>query len=113
MASRVQKWQNAGVIGKDCSVFRSICVNKVTVNEETATISRVTPNLTGVTAIKNLNPYEWQQAETMASCGGIDYEDYTNIKKNSKVSTLENDASENMQVQMKVGTQSHKAVLRG
>ena len=103
-APLMQKWQNAGIIGNDCSVFRSICVNKVTVNEEAATISKVTPNLTGVSAIKNLNPYELQQAETMASCGGIDYEDFTNIKKNTKVSTLGNDASENIQVKMKAGS---------
>ena len=100
-APLMQKWQNAGVIGNDCSIFRSICVNKATVNEETATISRVTTNLTGVTAIKNLNPYELQQAETMASCGGVDYEDFTNIKKNTIVSQLGNDASENMQVNMR------------
>ena len=100
-APLMQKWQNAGVIGNDCSIFRSICVNKATVNEETATISRVTTNLTGVTAIKNLNPYELQQAETMASCGGVDYEDFTNIKKNTRVSQLGNDASENMQVNMR------------
>jgi GH35 family endo-1,4-beta-xylanase len=46
----------------------------------------------------------WQQAETMATCGGVNYEDMTNIKKNTKISTLGNDASENMQVKMKVGS---------
>ena len=40
----------------------------------------------------------------MASCGGVDYEDFTNIKKNTKVSKLGNDASENMQVNMKAGS---------
>ena len=103
-APLMQKWQNANVIGKDCGIFRSICVNKATVNEETATISRVSTSLTGVTAIKNMNPYELQQAETMASSGGVEYEDFTNIKKKPSISALGNDASENMQVQMKAGS---------
>ena len=37
----------------------------------------------------------------MASCGGVEYEDFTNIKKNGRISSLGNDASENMQVKMK------------
>ena len=36
----------------------------------------------------------------MARSGGIEYEDITNIKKNTRISTLGNDASENMQVKM-------------
>ena len=100
----MESWKNDNVIGSDCGIFRSLCVNRATVNEETATISQVTPNLEGVTQIKNLNPYELQQAETMASCGGIEYEDITNIKKNTKINTLGNDASENMQVKMKTGS---------
>ena len=72
-------------------------------NESTATVSTVTTNLEGVTQIKNLNPYELQQAETMASCGGVDYEDFSNVKKNGRISSLGNDASLNMQVQMKAG----------
>ncbi|MBQ8456907.1 MAG: family 43 glycosylhydrolase [Prevotella sp.] len=102
-APLMESWRNAGVIEKDCGIFRSICVNKATVDEATQTIKQVTPNLEGVTAIKNLNPYELQQAETMASCGGVEYEDFTNIKKNTKISKLGNDASENMQVNMKDG----------
>ena len=96
-----ESWKNAGVVGQDCGVYRSICVNKATVNESSATINKVTTNLTGVTQIKNLDPYEWQQAETMANCGGVDYEDITNIKKNGRINSLGNDASENMQVKMR------------
>lgn len=103
-APLMESWRNAGVIDDKTSIFRSICVNKATVNEESAAISQVTPSLEGVTQIKNVNPYERQQAETMASCGGIDYEDFTNIKKNGKINTLGNDASENMQVKMKDGS---------
>jgi len=99
-----EKKKTAGLLTKDDAVYRSICVSKATVNEETATIGQVSTSLTGVSAIKNLNPYEWQQAETMASCGGVEYEDFTNITNNTKVSTLGNDASENMQVQMKAGS---------
>jgi arabinoxylan arabinofuranohydrolase len=103
-APLMESWRKAGIIDNDCGIFRSICVNKVTVNEEKATINQATPNLEGVTQIKNLNPYEWQQAETMASCGGVDYEDFTNIKKNGRISALGNDASENMQVKMRAGS---------
>jgi arabinoxylan arabinofuranohydrolase len=103
-ASLMDKWISAGVMSEDCKIYRSLCVNEATVNEETATINQVTPNLEGVTQVKNLNPYEWQQAETMASCGGVDYEDMTNIKKNTRINTLGNDASENLQVKMKDGS---------
>ena len=103
-APLMESWRNAGVIEKNCGIFRSICVNKATVNEATQTVNQVTPNLEGVKSIKNLNPYELQQAETMASCGGVEYEDFTNIKKNTKISKLGNDASENMQVNMKDGS---------
>ena len=96
--------KKAGDVDASTGDYRSICVNQATVNESTATINRVTLSHEGVTQIKNLNPFEWQQAETMASCGGVDYEDITNIKKNTKINTLGNDASENMQVKMKEGS---------
>ena len=100
----MESWKKNGVIESDCGVFRSLCVNKATVNEATATISQVKTDLDGVKQIKSLDPYELQQAETMASCGGVDYEDITNIKKNTKISSLGNDASENMQVNMKASS---------
>ena len=96
--------KNKGLVDRSAGDYRSICVNKATVNESTATISPVTLNNEGVTQIKNMNPYELQQMETMANCGGVEYEDITNIKKNTKISSLGNDASENMQVKMKVGS---------
>ncbi len=96
--------KSAGAVDASAGDYRSICVNQATVNESTATVSPVTLNLQGVTQIKNLNPYELQQAETMATCGGIEYEDFTNIKKNTRYSSLANDASENMQVKMKAGS---------
>jgi arabinoxylan arabinofuranohydrolase len=92
--------KNDGAVDASAGDYRSICVNKAVVNESTATINRVTLNTTGVKQIKNLNPYELQQMETMASCGGIQYEGMTNIQKNTKISTLGNDASENLQVKM-------------
>ena len=102
--SLMESMKKAGVLDQNDGIFRSLCVNKATVSETTATVSQVTTNLEGVTQIKNLNPYEWQQAETMASCGGVEYEDFTNIKKNPKISQLGNDASQNMQVNMKAGS---------
>lgn len=92
-----------GAVDASAGDFRSICVNKAAVDEPTANIAPVTLNHAGVTQIKNLNPYEWQQAETMANCGGVEYEDFTNIKKNTGVNTLGNEASENMQVAMREG----------
>ena len=96
--------KKAGAIDGSAGIYRSICVNKVSVNESTATISEAPTSLAGPIQIKNVNPYELQQMETMATCGGIEYEDITNIKKNTKISTLGNDASENMQVRMKAGS---------
>lgn len=103
-APLMESWRSAGVIEQNCGIFRSICVNKATVNEATQNIPAVTTNLQGVEPVKSLNPYELQQAETMASCGGVEYEDYTNIKKNTRISKLGNDASENMQVNMRAGS---------
>ncbi len=103
-APLMEKMRAAGVIDNNCGIFRSLCVNAATVNEETQTIERVTPDLKGVDAIENLNPYELQEAETMATCGGIEYEDFTNISKNGRVSSLGNDASRNLQVRMKPGS---------
>jgi GH35 family endo-1,4-beta-xylanase len=93
-----------GAVDASAGDYRSICVNKTTVNESTATVNLVTLNQEGAAQIKNVNPYMWQQAETMATCGGVNYEDMTNIKKNTKISTLGNDASENLQVKMKEGS---------
>ena len=96
--------KKGGAVDASAGDYRSICVNKATVNESTATVNPVTLNQEGVTQIKYVNPYELQQMETMASCGGVNYEDITNIKKNTRISTLGNDASENMQVKMNAGS---------
>ena len=96
--------KKAGAVDARAGDYRSICVNEAKVNESTATINRVTLSHEGVTQIKNLDPYEWQEAETMASCGGVEYEDFTNVKKNTEISSLGNDASQNMQVKMKAGS---------
>lgn len=95
------KRENA--VDGSAGTYRSISVNKATVNESTQTINKVTLNLEGVEAIGTLNPYKEQQAETMATCGGIEYEDFTNVKKNGRISNLGNDASANMQVKMAEG----------
>jgi len=102
-AALMEAMRDAGVIDGSTSIYRSICVNKATVKESTQTINKVTPNLEGVEAIGTLNPYKEQQAETMATCGGIEYEDFTNVKKNGRISNLGNDASANMQVKMAEG----------
>ena len=100
----LDKMKSEGDVDASAGDFRSICVNSATVNESTATVNPVTLTIEGVTQIKNMNPYELQQAETMANCGGIWYEDFTNIKKDTRFSTLGNDASSNLQVKMKEGS---------
>ena len=85
------------------SGFRSIGVDKVVVNEETQKINKMTLTKTGVKAVRNLNPYEEQQTETMSTCGGISYEDFTNITKTS-YSDLGNDAYRNLLVKMAAGS---------
>ena len=102
-APLMEAMRTANVIDNNCGIFRSLCVNKATVNESTQTVNRVTTNLKGTDAIEELNPYELQEAETMATCGGIEYEDFTNITKNTRYSNLGNDASQNMQVKMDTG----------
>ncbi len=84
------------------SGYRSIGVDKLTVNESTQKLNKLTMTKTGVTSVKNLNPYELQQAETMATSGGVSYEDFTNINTTS-YSTLGNDACRNLQVRMASG----------
>ena len=85
------------------SGFRSIGVNQVRVNENTQKIAKVTMDKTGVEAIRNLNPYVMQQAETMATCGGVSYEDFSNPVKPTSISDLGNDAAKNLLVKMKAG----------
>ncbi|MBR4729030.1 MAG: family 43 glycosylhydrolase [Prevotella sp.] len=95
--------RSAGILTDKDAYYRSICINKATVNEDAQRINKVTLSTTGPSAIKNLNPYAPQEAETMATCGGVMYEDFKNVKSNTKVSSLNNDASENMYVKMKEG----------
>ena len=98
-----QSMKNEGAMNSEASGYRSIGVDLATVNENTQTINKMTLTRNGVDAIGNINPYELQEAETMATCGGISYEDFTNISKNTRISTLGNDASRNMQVKMQAG----------
>ena len=95
--------KNAKAVDSSAELYRSICINKANVNESTQTINTVTLNNAGPTAIKNVDAYQLQQAETMANSGGVSYEDYRNITYNTNISTLKNDASENMEVRMKAG----------
>ncbi len=99
-----QSMKEKGAMDSEASGYRSIGVNVATVNEGTQTISKMTLTQKGVNAVRNMNPYLLQQAETMASCGGVSYEDFSNINKNTRFSTLGNDASENMQVAMQTGS---------
>ena len=97
-SSLLEQTMNTGASG-----FRSIGINKVNVREEDQQLEKVTLDKTGVSPIKALDPYELQQAETMATCGGITYEDFTNITKVANINSLGNDASQNLQVKMAAG----------
>lgn len=95
-----QTMKNAGAMNSEASGYRSIGVNKATVNETTQNITKMTLNKGGVSSVQDLNPYIRQQAETMATSGGISYENFSNITKAISINTLGNDASQNMQVKM-------------
>lgn len=99
----LDKMKKAKAVDNSAVLYRSICINEVSVNEETQKVSRVTLNTTGPSAIKNLDPYQRQQAETMATCGGVNYEDFTNTVKVETINANKNDASENLQIKMKAG----------
>ena len=51
--------------------FRSLFVDEIEVDEENVVISECTPTFTGVSAIKNLDPYAEQYAATCAATLGI------------------------------------------
>lgn len=96
--------KNAKAVDSNASTYRSICLDQATVDEATQTISKVTLTTKGPAPLKPLNPFELQQAETMASCGGVGYEDFKNIKTVPSKNTLGNDASENMYIKMAAGS---------
>ena len=96
--------KNAKAVDSNASTYRSICVDAVTVDEATQTISKASLTTKGVAPLKPLNPYQLQQAETMASCGGVGYEDFKNMKTVPSKNTLGNDASENMYIRMAPGS---------
>lgn len=96
--------KNAKAMDNNAEGYRSLCVNEIAVDEATQTISKVNMTKKGPSPLKPLNPYELQQAETMASCGGVNYEDFKNIKLITSKNTLGNDASENMYIKMAAGS---------
>ena len=102
--SLLEGMKSAKATTSDASTYRSICVDVVNVDEDTQTISKASLTAKGVSGIRMMDPYQLQQAETMGNCGGVNYEDFTNIEKNTSVSTLGNDASRNMQVKMQAGS---------
>lgn len=53
--------------------FRSICVDKIDLDESSATISLGTMTRQGPAQIKSLNPFRWQSAATTAATYGIKY----------------------------------------
>ena len=94
----LEQTMNTGASG-----FRSIGINKVNVREEDQKLGKVTLNKAGISPVKAFDPYQLNQAETMATCGGISYEDFTNITKVTNINSLGNDASQNLQVKMAKG----------
>ena len=99
-----QNMKDAGDMKSEASGYRSIGVNVATVNESTQKINKMTLTQSGVSPIADMNPYVLQEAETMCTSGGISYENFSNISKNTSISTLGNDASRNLQVKMNTGS---------
>ena len=66
--------------------FRSICVNEAFVDESTVTINRVGASKEGVEQIKNLDPFNVNQAETAYSAADISYNS-TDILGNMTISS--------------------------
>lgn len=64
--------------------FRCVSMMRATVREKTAFIGTVTANNKGVSQIKALNPYATQQAETMGTCAGLDYDNFVNAVNNNQ-----------------------------
>lgn len=54
--------------------YRNICVDRLDINRETLDI--ITGEMThrGVTQLRNMDPYVWQQAETVAATSGVRFE---------------------------------------
>ena len=102
--SLLEGMKNAKAVDSNASTYRSICVDMVTVDETTQTISKANLTTKGVAPIKPLDPYQLQQAETMASCGGVNYEDFKNTASADSISALVNDASANMYLKMAPGS---------
>ena len=102
--SLLEGMKNAKAVDSNASTYRSICIDEAIVDETTQSVGRVSLTQKGVTPLKPLNPYQLQQAETMASCGGVNYEDIKNIKPITSKNTLGNDASENMYIKMAPGS---------
>ena len=96
----LENMKKKNAVDGGASTYRSICVNLAAVTESTQKISTVTLNSKGVDPIKKLNPYVKQEAETMATGGGVDYEHFTNLFKPTEISNLGNDASNNLLVKM-------------
>ncbi|MDE6270592.1 MAG: family 43 glycosylhydrolase, partial [Muribaculaceae bacterium] len=54
--------------------YRNICVDCLEVDEADATIPTIKMSVKGVEQIKHLDPYAWQQAETVAATLGVKFE---------------------------------------
>ena len=98
-SSMLEQSMNTGASG-----FRSIGVEKAVVDESKQSIKKITMTKKGPDAIRNMDPFIQQQAETMCTSGGINYEDFTNITRVPSISNLGNDASKNLQINMKAGS---------
>ncbi len=53
--------------------YRNICVDRLDIDRSTLDISTGTMTHKGVSQIKNMNPYDWQQAETVAATYGMKF----------------------------------------
>ncbi len=66
------------VSGYGTGGFRCVAISNANVRQRAAFISPVTADDDGVAARRRLDPYAGQQAETMSTCGGLDYDNFVN-----------------------------------
>ena len=93
--------------------YRNICVDKIDIDESTASITLGTMTRYGVTQLKPINPFSWQQAETVAATHGFNFE-HTSVPGNMVAVGLgKNQMSEIRKVDFGKGASSFEAKISG
>ncbi|MDE6466072.1 MAG: family 43 glycosylhydrolase [Duncaniella sp.] len=93
--------------------YRNICVDRLDVNEKKQNITTGTMTHRGVRQIRCLNPFDWQQAETVAATIGMEFE-HTDVPGNMVAVNLgRHQRSEIRQVDFGKGATCFEALVAG